>query len=249
MVGDSLAEIRSDMSNFLTEDDLSEMTVQDFSAEKIDVKYGGSIELGDDSSIKVTKGQNEATINVVDGETTHELTFPAKDGELVVDSDLINFVEKEQGSGKIPNTSLNIDDTLQVEGAPADAKAVGDALSTVMQGFPVYDGNNASYLEDNTPDEADSTKTYKDIGTHVWTAQRKCLAYLNLVGTSSQSVIRVAINIDPDLDTGFTHTVYRNLSFQNKCVCLPLFLNADDKVYLKVANAALSSAVFSVFSF
>lgn len=104
-------------------------------------------------------------------------------------------------------------------------------------------------MDDNTPDEVDSTKTYKDIGTHVWTAQRKCLAYLNLTGTSSQSVVRVAINIDPDLDTGFTHTVYRNLSFQNKSVCVPLFLNANDKVYLKVANAALSSSVFSVFSF
>lgn len=85
---DDLSEIRSDMSSFLTEEDFAEVVVTNFHAEKIDVQNGGQIEMNEGSSIKVTKGQNEATINVVDGQTTHELTFPAKDGELVVDKDV-----------------------------------------------------------------------------------------------------------------------------------------------------------------
>ena len=124
---------------------------------------------------------------------------------------------KDEVDNKIDKLSgiVPIGNLLKIanDGGVEDSGKSLDDISQEIQDetFPTYDGNNASYLEDTTPDEADSTKTYKDIGTHVWTAQRKCLAYLNLTGTSSQSVVRVAINIDPDLDTGYTHTVYRNL--------------------------------------
>jgi hypothetical protein len=76
--------------DYLTEDDFDQVEVYNFTAEKIDVREDGVIEMNQGSSIKVTKGEEEAKVVVVDGETEHKLMFPAKTGTFAVKEDIMD---------------------------------------------------------------------------------------------------------------------------------------------------------------
>lgn len=73
--------------DYLSKEDLDEISVRNFTSEAIEVKDGGTIKLKPGSSIKVIKGVDEAKIVIDDGSTTKEVSFPEKNGTLLVDSD------------------------------------------------------------------------------------------------------------------------------------------------------------------
>ena len=78
--------------DYLTTEDFDQVEVSNFTAEKIDVREDGVIEMNLGSSIKVTKGIDEAKVVVVDGETEHKLRFPAKTGTFAVMEDVMDEV-------------------------------------------------------------------------------------------------------------------------------------------------------------
>ena len=78
--------------DYLTVEDFDQVEISNFTAEKIDVREDGVIEMNRGSSIKVTKGEEEAKVVVVDGETEHKLTFPAKTGTFAVMEDVMDEV-------------------------------------------------------------------------------------------------------------------------------------------------------------
>lgn len=74
--------------DYLVADDLSEVEVNQFIAEKILVKYGGSIEMGQDSFIKIQKRFDEPYILVESDDGDNQLRFPAKTGTLAIEEDI-----------------------------------------------------------------------------------------------------------------------------------------------------------------
>ena len=95
VLGEQSSKAIQPAGDYLTEEDFDSVEVLDFRAEKIGVKDGGTIELNQGSSIVVTKGINEGKVVVIDGETTNELTFPAKDGTLAVVEDIPEAVQPD----------------------------------------------------------------------------------------------------------------------------------------------------------
>ena len=73
--------------DYLSKEDLDAISVRNFTSEAIEVKDGGTITFKPGSSIQVIKGANEAKIVIDDGSTTKEVSFPEKNGTLLVDSD------------------------------------------------------------------------------------------------------------------------------------------------------------------
>lgn len=74
--------------DYLVADDLSEVEVNQFIAEKILVKQGGSIEMGQDSFIKIQKRFDEPYILVESDGGDNQLRFPAKTGTLAIEEDI-----------------------------------------------------------------------------------------------------------------------------------------------------------------
>lgn len=64
------------------------------------------------SSIKVTKGLEEAKVVVVDGETEHKLRFPAKTGTIAVDTDFVGYISKA-GIGAVVASVNNTSGTTE----------------------------------------------------------------------------------------------------------------------------------------
>lgn len=74
---EDIEQIRSDMSVFLTREDFDEVEVGEFTAQKIEVKADGALEV-----------DSGTVVSVKDGQDTYNVTFPTKDGKLAVDSDI-----------------------------------------------------------------------------------------------------------------------------------------------------------------
>lgn len=114
------------------------------------------------SSIKVTKGVEEAKVVVVDGETEHTLTFPAKTGTLVVDGDLSDFYTKP--SGGIPKSDLEQTVQTKLDGAyskPSNGIPKSDLSQEVQSSLEKADASA-------THDETILTETYGDIMDSEW---------------------------------------------------------------------------------
>ena len=104
VLGDQNDKKLQPAGDYLTEEDFAEVTVQEFTAEKITVKDGGVIELNPRSSIKVAKGRDEAKIVVTNGSVVNELTFPEKTGTLAIQEDIGNIGKYISDNGE-PFTS------------------------------------------------------------------------------------------------------------------------------------------------
>lgn len=74
--------------DYLVADDLNEVKVDQFIAEKILVKQGGSIEMGQHSFIKIQKRFGEPYILVESDDGDNQLRFPEKTGTLAIEEDI-----------------------------------------------------------------------------------------------------------------------------------------------------------------
>ena len=101
--GENLHELTfpAQTGTLLTEEALEDVEFGNFKAEKIAIKDRGTIELNQGSSIVVTKGINEGKVVVIDGETTNELTFPAKTGTLLVEDDIRQLQQEVTQQGEL----------------------------------------------------------------------------------------------------------------------------------------------------
>ena len=79
------------VGDYLTEEDLAEMQVDELTSSKCTIGYGGTLEFDLGSTIKVKKGSGEAKVVVVSGDDTeHQLTFPEKTGTIAINEDVLS---------------------------------------------------------------------------------------------------------------------------------------------------------------
>ena len=108
----------------------------------------------------------------------------------------------------------------------------------------MYDGQNHAWLPSTEITEGDDWTVSGNV--YEWAVPRKCIAYFRMAGTSNGAFVRLGVNMHPDADPDNAYTVF-NIPSLTSTALVPVFLNAGDTVYFKVANNNLGSMSLSVF--
>jgi hypothetical protein len=154
----------------------------------INIPTGGSGDGGEDGGY-YTPAVTQPT------DTTMEVAFTAsKSGMPAVAPVTVNL---PVGSGSGSSANVNLDKTLKVEGAAADAKAVGDALAELEDKIPESTGGVSDYTElSNKPKingvELNGNKTPADLGIGNPTDEQVGAAVESWLGEHPEATTTVA---------------------------------------------------------
>jgi len=137
--------------------------------------------------------------------------------------------------------------------------AVKTAMSSLVK-TPVYDGNTANHVVMTSENSGELSSWLAvnsgtvDLAHGPWTMPRKGVVYIRAQKTgSSVAQLRIGINGLPvrvDGGSVVADTSHQLTSFsvsQTSDIVVPVFLNAGDKLFIRVTSYALSKLDFSVF--